>query len=197
MNNILHLLGIARKAGKLEIGEEPTGAAARAKQARLILVARDAADNTFRRVRHFADAGSVLWVSVPATKEELGRAVGRTSCAMLAITDVGIAASVAGKLAALDGEKYAITAEKLAEKSARALQRQQEKRRHEQNLRQGRHKSAPAKAPTAKRPDGKGKKAPAAGRDGKGQAPSPPARRPWAGVRLRPRKAPGDTGRES
>ena len=32
---ILHLLGLARKAGKLELGEEPVGAACRARQARV------------------------------------------------------------------------------------------------------------------------------------------------------------------
>ena len=45
MDNVLHLLGIARKAGRVEVGEEPVGASARARQARLILVASDAADN--------------------------------------------------------------------------------------------------------------------------------------------------------
>ena len=38
---ILHLLGLARKAGRLEIGEEPVGAACRARQARLVLLASD------------------------------------------------------------------------------------------------------------------------------------------------------------
>lgn len=150
MHNILNLLGLAKKAGRLEIGEEPTGAAARARQARLILVARDAADNTFRRVRHFADAGNVPWVSVPATKEELGRAVGRASCAMLAVTDTGIAAAVVRGLAARNPEKYAVTAEKLAERWEKALQQQQEQRRHEKNLQKGRKKSAPPPRPQEK-----------------------------------------------
>ena len=74
MDNILHMIGLALRAGRLEVGEEPVGAACRARDCRLILVARDAADNSFRRVRHFADAGQCLWVSVPYTKEELGRA---------------------------------------------------------------------------------------------------------------------------
>ena len=154
MNSTLHLLGIARKAGKLELGEEPTGAAARARQAKLILVARDAADNTFRRVRHFADAGNVLWVSVPFTKAEMGSAVGRTSCAMLAVMDPGLAAAMVKKLAAEDPEKYAITAEKLEEKAQRALQRQREKRAHEKNLREGKRKPwapHPKEAPSAKK----------------------------------------------
>ena len=49
MDNTLHLLGIAQKAGRLEVGEEPVGAAARARQARVILLACDAAANTARR----------------------------------------------------------------------------------------------------------------------------------------------------
>ena len=77
MDNILHMVGLAMKAGRLEVGEEPVGAACRARDCRLILVAWDAADNSFRRVKHFADAGQCLWVSVPYTKEELGQAVGR------------------------------------------------------------------------------------------------------------------------
>ena len=33
MDNVLHLLGIARKAGRVEVGEEPVGASARARAA--------------------------------------------------------------------------------------------------------------------------------------------------------------------
>ena len=79
MDNILHLVGLAKRAGALEAGDEPVGAACRARACRLILVARDAADNTFRRVRHFADAGGCLWLSIPFGKDELGAAVGRTA----------------------------------------------------------------------------------------------------------------------
>lgn len=39
---ILHLLGLAKKAGRLEIGEEPVGAAGPAHQARVLLLAADA-----------------------------------------------------------------------------------------------------------------------------------------------------------
>ena len=137
MDNILHLLGLAMRAGRLEIGEEPVGAACRARSCRLILVARDAADNSFRRVRHFADAGQCLWVSVPYTKEELGQAVGRTACAMAAVTDIGFAEAIGQKLAALDPEKYAITAEKLHVKAERAAQRRKEQQAHERNVRRG------------------------------------------------------------
>ena len=137
MDNILHMVGLALKAGRLEIGEEPVGAACRARDCRLILVARDAADNSFRRVRHFADAGQCLWISVPYTKEELGEAVGRTACAMAAGTDIGFAEAIGQKLAAVDPEKFSLTAEKLHVKAERAAQRRKEQQAHERNLRRG------------------------------------------------------------
>ena len=49
---ILHLLGLAKKAGRLEVGEEPVGAASRARQARRIHRASDAAPHTPRRAAH-------------------------------------------------------------------------------------------------------------------------------------------------
>ena len=145
MDNILHMIGLALRAGRLEVGEEPVGAACRARDCRLILVARDAADNSFRRVRHFADAGQCLWVAVPYTKEELGEAVGRTACAMAAVTDIGFAEAIGQKLAAVDPEKYSLTAEKLHVKAERAAQRRKEQQAHERNLRRGgkKHREKP------------------------------------------------------
>ena len=69
---ILHLLGLAKKAGRLEAGEEPVGAACRARQAKLLLLAADAAPNTRRRAAHFGEAGNVLWLESPFAKSELG-----------------------------------------------------------------------------------------------------------------------------
>lgn len=140
MENVLSLLGLAKKAGRLETGEEPVGGAARAHAARLILLSSDAADNTARRAKHFAEAGACLCVGVPATKDELGRAVGRTSCAMLAVTDIGFAEAIAKRLAALDPERYGEVAERLSVKAARAAERKKEQARHEKNLRRGRRK---------------------------------------------------------
>ena len=137
MDNILHLVGLAKRAGALEAGDEPVGAPCRARACRLILVARDAADNTFRRVRHFADAGGCLWLSIPFGKDELGAAVGRTSCAMVAVTDIGFASAIAEKLARTDGEKYGPAAEKLAAKAEKAAQRRREQQAHQRNIRRG------------------------------------------------------------
>ena len=55
MEKILSMIGLAHKAGRVEIGEEPVGSAARAKKARIILVAGDAAASSVRRAMGFAD----------------------------------------------------------------------------------------------------------------------------------------------
>ena len=175
---ILHLLGLAKKAGRLEIGEEPVGAAARAHQARVLLLAADAAPNTVRRAAHFGEAGGALWLQMPFTKAELGEQLGRSSCAMLAVTDFGFAAALAEKLAARDEERYGPAAQQLRAKADRALMRQREKRQHEKNMRQGKHKpwaaqpSRPSKreeAPptTSRRERGKGGSGRRPGRDRK------------------------------
>lgn len=134
MDNILHLIGIAKKAGRLVVGEEPVGSAARGRQARVILLASDAADNTVRRAGHFGEAGNISILATPYTKAELGMAVGRASCAMVAVTDAGLAASLVTKLALADTAKYGEMAGKLGEKAAKVLKRQKEQRQHEKNL---------------------------------------------------------------
>ena len=157
MDKILRLIGLAKRGGNLEAGEEPVGAAARARDARVILVASDAAENTFRRVRHFADAGQCIWLSIPCTKDELGGCIGRTSCAMVAVTDLGLASAIVQRLAEKDPDKYSLSAEKMTLKAQRAQERREEAERHEKNLRSGKKKKvavAPVKeekpAPAAK-----------------------------------------------
>ena len=171
MDNILSMLGLAHRAGRVEIGEEPVGAACRARQAKLVLIAGNAAPNTFRRAAHFGEAGNVLWLSLPQSKEELGFALGRGSVAMLALTDIGFAASIVKKLAAADPKKYGAAAASLDTKAAKALQRQKEQRQHEKNLREGKRKpwapppppkaeatSQKSQKPTAKKPGPTGRK---------------------------------------
>ena len=50
-HNILSLLGLSLRGGRLAVGEEPVEAAARARDARVLLLASDAAEGTRRRVR--------------------------------------------------------------------------------------------------------------------------------------------------
>lgn len=89
--NALGLLGLARKAGKLELGEDPVGAACRSRQVRLVLLASDAAENTAGKAQRLAGTAGVRCLRLPFSKEELGAALGRNSCAVLALTDEGFA----------------------------------------------------------------------------------------------------------
>ena len=163
MERILSMLGLAHKAGRVEIGEEPVGSAARAKKARIILVASDAATGSVRRAMSFANTGSCLCLVIPATKNELGRALGRTSCAMAAVTDIGFADAVAKKLAALEPKKYESAAERMAVKAQRARERRQKQLNHEKNLRMGK-KKAPKSAPPEEKSRSEKEKAPPTGR---------------------------------
>ena len=147
MDPILSMIGICRKAGRIEAGEEPVDAAVRARDARLLLLAADAADNTARRCAHFAEVGQCLWLRIPESKYELGRALGRGSCAVLAITDTGLALAVAQRLAEHDPVKYDEAVAKLQVKAQRARERQEEQLRHEKNLRQGKKRAHAEREP--------------------------------------------------
>ncbi len=134
MNAIATLLGLCKKAGRIAIGEEPVGAACRGREAALVIIASDTAENSHRRAAHFAEAGRVPALTIPLDKGELGRAVGRSSCAMAAITDAGFAAALVKKLAAEDPAQYEEAHAQLEVKATRILARQKEKRAHEKNL---------------------------------------------------------------
>ncbi len=122
-NNILSLRGLALRGGRLAVGEEPTALAARAGQARLILLASDAAGNTLRRAEYLAREGHCLWLSLPFSKAELGGALGRGSAAVAALTDTGLAAAVTERLALLDPVRYGEIAERMELKPRRARER--------------------------------------------------------------------------
>lgn len=141
------MIGLAKKAGRVEIGEEPVGSAARSRHARVILVASDAAASSVRRAYAFAQTGACLCLTIPADKDALGRALGRSSCAMAAITDVGFADAIVKKLAVMDPEHYEQASQRLQIKARRAMERREEQARHEKNLRRGKKRTAPPEPP--------------------------------------------------
>ena len=131
MEHILSMIGLAKKAGRVEIGEEPVGSAARSRHARVILVASDAAAGSVRRAYAFAQTGACLCLTIPADKDALGRALGRSSCAMVAVTDVGFADAIVKKLAVMDPEHYEQASQRLQIKARRAMERREGQAREE------------------------------------------------------------------
>ena len=119
MDNTLSMIGLALRAGRLEVGDEAAGDACRYKRCRLLLVAADAGEGAQRRAMHFAEEGQCLLAEIPCSKEKLGAALGRKSCAMAALTDLGLAQAVADRLAQGDPERYGEMTERLRLKAER------------------------------------------------------------------------------
>ena len=141
MHKALNYMSLARRGGRIELGEEPCGGAARAGHARLIVVASDASPHTWRRAKSYTAGTDQQCMKVPFSKDELGEAIGRTSLAMAAFTDPALALAF---VKALDGqEQYGEVLENLDAKAKRVKQRQDESRAHQRNVRMGKVRRAP------------------------------------------------------
>ena len=135
MDKAMNMLGLARKAGLIELGEEPVGIAARGQKARLVLVAQDAGDHTWRRAKSFVAGTSQLSLKIPYTKDEMGMAIGRTSLAIAAFTDPAMALAFVKALP--QPEKYSEELASLEERAQRVRQRQKEAKAHVKNRQMG------------------------------------------------------------
>ena len=135
MDKALNYLALARKAGKLELGEEPVGAAARAQHARLVVVASDASDHTWRRAKSFVAGTGQECIRLTYTKDQVGAVVGRQEVAIAALTDPAMALAFCKALP--DPEKYTDVMESLDKRTKRIAQRRQEEKAHRRNKRFG------------------------------------------------------------
>ncbi len=162
--NAIHYLSLAKKAGRIAVGEEAVGAAAGAGRAWRLRGAGDAPAGTLRRARNLvAGSGRPLAV-VPFTKEELGTALGKTVVSLAALTDPALALAFLQALE--DPQQYAAALEDLTNRTKRVRQRQAEEKAHQKNLRLGKHRHQPH-MPAADHRSGSGR---AAGAQAKRQA---------------------------
>ena len=113
----LRLLGLARRARLLEIGEEPVGIVCRSGKAKLLLVAKDAGDHTFRRARSFVSGSKCPYI-----------------CAPCAFTDPAFAKSF---LEALGDPGHDEILTQLTVQTQRVLKRRQEAQAHRKNVKTG------------------------------------------------------------
>ncbi len=140
MDKALNYMALARKAGRIELGEEPVGAAARAQHARLVVVASDAGDHTWRRAKSFVAGTDQQCINVPHTKDEMGMAVGRSALALAAFTDPAMALAFVKVLP--EAGKYADVIASLDKRTKRIQQRQAEEKAHQRNKKMGRSRTA-------------------------------------------------------
>ena len=140
MDKALNYIALARKAGRIELGEEPVGAAARAQHARLVIVAEDASGHTWRRAQSFVAGTQQQCIRVAYSKDMLGQAIGRDSLAIAAFTDAALALAFVKALN--QPEKHKAVVESLQGRVQRIRQHQQEEKAHLRNKQRGqtRHK---------------------------------------------------------
>lgn len=118
---ILSLLGLARKAGRLAQGEDMTAEAVADHKVRLLVLTSDTAPTTVRRTHRLAEDRIPVAV-LKEKKAELGAALGRDTCAVCAVLDMGFAAKLAEKIAAEQPE-FAETAAEILRKSEKIARR--------------------------------------------------------------------------
>ena len=135
MDKALNYVGLARKAGLIELGEEPVGAVSRARKARLVVVAQDATDHTWRRAKSFVAGSEQICLRIPYTKDQLGQAVGRTELALAAFTDPALALAFCKALE--NPDRYKTEIESLEKLSTRIRQRKKEADAHKRNKKMG------------------------------------------------------------
>ena len=87
----LGMLGLARKAGKLQTGEEAVGALLLEKRARLTVLASDAGEALVRKVHSLAAGSRQQFLQIPYDKLALGAALGRPMVSVAAFADVSMA----------------------------------------------------------------------------------------------------------
>ena len=154
---VLRMLGLARRAGKLAYGDELVREVCFAHKARCVFLAGDAGASTAKKGAFYAEKANVPCVQLPHGKIELGTSVGKSGCAIVAVTDIGLASSAVEKLASEHGE-YAETAKLLSEKNARIQSRKGIKKHKEKPETAEEKPAEPEKhadarpKPTAKRP---------------------------------------------
>ncbi len=139
-NGLIGLLGLAQKAGKLQTGEESVSTAAKGHKARLLLLSSDAGERTRRHAGQLSQEGNCPLLPVPLTRMELGGAVGRGECVLLAFTDVGLAAAAAKRLAQTDPEGCREVLERLEYKAEKTLRRRRETQARKKAVQAGQRK---------------------------------------------------------
>ena len=92
-NRTISMIGIAAKAGKVVSGEFSTEKAIKEVKAYLVIVAKDASDNTKKKFKNSTDFYKVKYVEL-FDKDELGRCIGKEFRASIAVTDENLANAI-------------------------------------------------------------------------------------------------------
>ena len=103
MNKIYSLLGLAVRSRNAVSGSFATEKAVKSGRAAMVIVSKDASDNTVKMFRNMCSFyGAPIFRY--GKKEELGHAMGKEERAVLAVTDEGFARYIKKQLEAVEQE---------------------------------------------------------------------------------------------
>lgn len=95
MDKLLGMLGLSLRAGKLAVGTQAATDCIRSKKAKLALLAADAASNADKRISDACATHQVrLYKLTIYSKEELGKALGKSEAVAVAVTDANFAKAI-------------------------------------------------------------------------------------------------------
>ncbi|MDO4174175.1 MAG: ribosomal L7Ae/L30e/S12e/Gadd45 family protein [Eubacteriales bacterium] len=129
MHEILRLLGLCFRAGKLVSGDDAVADAVGKGTVRLIALSADAGGNITKRAAQYAAEKGIPTIRLQESAQELGWALGRKATAICCITDIGFAAAAAEKAAVVDVQ-YAELAQQMKQKKQRIASRRGTKKPH-------------------------------------------------------------------
>lgn len=97
MNGIIGTLSICRRAGKLIGGMDEVKAACRRKESKLVLVASDCSEKSYREIKYICERENVPLMKIPDTMDGIGESVGKR-WGIVSVNDAGFAKAVTEKL---------------------------------------------------------------------------------------------------
>jgi len=93
IKNVIGLIGLAKRSGRLSSGESACKEAIRMGKSHLIILAADTGINTSKSILDSCKYYNVKYI-INFTKESLGRAIGKSYAAVLSVNDEGFAKGI-------------------------------------------------------------------------------------------------------
>ncbi|PEQ24594.1 hypothetical protein CH238_08525 [[Clostridium] leptum DSM 753] len=89
-DRLLSLLGLARRAGRLSLGNDPVLSSMEEGKVKLVLVCPDLSQRTLKGIESRAEAFGVPLVTIEQTMDQVSMSLGKR-CGVLALNDEGFA----------------------------------------------------------------------------------------------------------
>lgn len=96
-DKFLGMIGLAKRAGKVITGEDLCSKAVKNGLSKLIIIARDASDNTKKSITNTCKYYNVKYIET-ASKTELGKFTGADSRAVVSVNDDNFAKAIIDRL---------------------------------------------------------------------------------------------------